>query len=298
MKIVDPHMHLWNLETIRYPWLANPRQNWLFSPYDELAKTHTLEDFLREAGEIEVLKIVHVEAGAAPADWLLETRWLQETGDDPKNAGLPNGIVAAVDLCSPDIERALEAHKAFPALRGVRQILNVHGNPFYDFVGDDLIGNPAWISGFALLDKFDLSFDLQIYPSQMLRAATLAKRYPNTMLILNHTGMFVDRDTIAGWRTWREGMRALAASSNVVVKISGMGMIDHSWTIESIRPYVLESIDSFGVDRCMFASNFPVDRLFGSYSQLWHAFHSCVAGLSEAEKEKLFKTNAERIYRV
>jgi predicted TIM-barrel fold metal-dependent hydrolase len=93
-------------------------------------------------------------------------------------------------------------------------------------------------------------------------------------------------------------MVAMAANPNVMVKISGMGMIDHSWTIESIRPYVLQTIDSFGVDRCMFASNFPVDRLYGSYSALWHAFDSCVAGFSESDKEKLFRTNAERSYRI
>ena len=298
MKIVDPHVHLWNLEAIRYPWLASPRPNRFIGNYDELAKTHTLADFLHEAGEVEVLKMVHIEAAAAPADRLSESRWLQAIADDPKSAGRPNGIVAAVDLSTPDIHRALEAHQAFPALRGVRQILNVHSNPFYDFAGYDFIRNPAWLAGFTLLGRFDLSFDLQIYPSQMREAAALAKQFPSTVIILNHTGMFVDRETLAGWRTWRGGMRALAANSNVMVKISGMGMIDHDWTIESIRPYVFETIDCFGIDRCMFASNFPVDRLFGTYSNLWRAFSSCVAGFSETEKEKLFCANAERIYRI
>lgn len=296
--IVDPHMHLWNLETIRYPWLATPRPDWLLSPYDEIARTHLLDDFLRDAGNIEVLKTVHVEAGAEAANSLLETQWLQSITNDPASGGRPNGIVAAVDLRAHDIQRVLEEHKAFPAVRGVRQILNVHSNPFYDFVGDNLIRNPRWISGFSLLSELDLSFDLQIYPSQMTEVAGLAKQYPNTMLILNHTGMFVDRATVAGWRVWRDGMRALASNSNITVKVSGMGMLDRGWTIESIRPYVLEMIDCFGVDRCMFASNFPVDRLFGSYEQLWRAYSACVAGLSEPEMAKLFRENAERIYRI
>jgi predicted TIM-barrel fold metal-dependent hydrolase len=75
-------------------------------------------------------------------------------------------------------------------------------------------------------------------------------------------------------------------------------MFDHQWTVESLRPYVLETIDTFGVERAMFASNFPVDRLFGSYADLWHAYASIVDGASVAEKEALFCRNAERFYRI
>jgi predicted TIM-barrel fold metal-dependent hydrolase len=298
MKIVDPHMHLCNLTAVRYPWLISPREDWFLGPYGSLAKNHELSDFLHEAAEIEILKIVHIENGAETADHVKESAWLQSMADDPKSGGRPNGIVAGADLSKPDIESTLEAHRAFPNVRGIRQILNVHQEPFYAFAGKHFMHDSAWQAGFALLQKFDLSFDLQIYPSQMPDAAALAKKNPSTTIILNHTGMFVDRATLAGWRAWRDGMIALAANPNVMVKISGMGMIDHAWTIESIRPYVLQTIDSFGIDRCMFASNFPVDRLHGSYSTLWHAYDSCVAGFSKNEKEKLFCTNAERSYRI
>jgi predicted TIM-barrel fold metal-dependent hydrolase len=298
MKVVDPHIHLCNPRQIRYPWQVNPNPAWFIVPSGALTKAHELPDLLSEAGEVEVLKFVHIEDNADPADWLAEVRWVQSVASDPKSAGRPNGMVAAADLSKPDIESTLEAYKAFPAVRGIRQILNVHRNPFYDFVGYDFLHDPAWQAGFALLNKFDLSFDLQIYPSQMLEAAALANKNPATTLILNHAGMFVDRDTVSGWRTWRDGIRALSACPNITVKISGMGMFDHRWTIESIRPYVLETIDCFGIDRSMFASNFPVDRMFGSYTDLWHAFDASIAGLSETEKEKLFQTNAERVYRI
>src|ERR1035437_3059431 len=298
MKIVDPHVHLCNPREIRYPWQANPNPDWFILPSGALAKAHELPDFLSEAGEIEVLKLVHIEDNADPADWLAEARWAQSVADDPMSAGRPNGVVAAADLSKHDIEQSLEAQKAFPAVRGIRQILNVHKNPFYDFAGYDFMNDSAWQAGFALLEKFELSFDLQIYPSQMREAAALAERHPGTTLILNHTGMFVDRNTVSGWRAWRDGMRALSSNPNVMVKISGMGMFDHQWTIESIRCYVLETIDCFGIDRCMFASNFPVDSLFGSYPDLWRAYDASIAGLSETEKKKLFQTNAERIYRI
>lgn len=298
MKVVDPHMHLCNFGTIPYPWLEHPRTDYFLSPYDALARFHDVPAFLQDADGIEVLKVVHVENSPAPEERITETRWLQSLADDPDSCGMPNGIVAAIDLSAPDVERTLTTYQGFPAMRGVRQMLNVHENPFYNYVGCHFMGNPTWQSGFRSLSQFGFSFDLHIYPSQMREAAALARSNSNTTVILNHTGMFVDRDTLTGWRNWRDGIRILAACSTVMVKISGMGMLDHNWTIESIRPYVLETIDHFGIDRCMFASNFPVDGLYGSYSDLWNAYHACVAGFTETEKEKLFRANAERIYRI
>jgi len=93
-------------------------------------------------------------------------------------------------------------------------------------------------------------------------------------------------------------MRELAACPNVAVKISGLGMLDHHWTVESLRPLVLETIDAFGTERSMFASNFPVDRLYSDYATLWRAFEAIVQGASDAVKAALFRANAERIYRL
>jgi predicted TIM-barrel fold metal-dependent hydrolase len=108
----------------------------------------------------------------------------------------------------------------------------------------------------------------------------------------------VDRSSVEGFRAWREGMRALAACPNVAVKISGLAMFDHQWSVESFRPYVLETIDTFGCERAMFASNFPVDRLFATYEGLWNAYLSIVQDLSDTEIDALVKSNAERIYRI
>lgn len=297
MQVVDPHMHLWNLQSHRYPWLAAPRR-WFIGPYESIAHTHELADFLRDAEGIEVLKLVHIDAGHDPSDPVAETRWLQEITARPESRGMPQAIVATADLSAADAEAVLEAHAQFPNLRGIRQILNVHPDPFYDFIGRDLMAAPAWQRGFGLLRRFGLSFDLQLYPRQMPQAAALARAHPDTPIILNHAGMFVDRDSVRGWLDWRDGMRALAACANVSVKISGLGMLDHRWTVESIRPYVLETIAQFDVARCMFASNFPVDRLYGSYAALWNGFAAVVAGASADEHAALFRGNAERIYRI
>ena len=299
MQVIDPHVHFWSLGMHRYPWLEHPKKSFVG---DALLLKHDYlpGDLLSDAGEIEIVKIVHVEANHDPADPVKETRWLQALADagDGRAAGWPNGIVAAADLSAPDVEATLAGHAAFANVRGIRQILNVHDDPLYGYVQRHYLRDPVWRKNFGLLARYGLSFDLQLYPSQMEEAAQLARMYPDIQIVLNHAGMFVDRDSPAGYRAWREGVKTLAACPNVAVKISGLAMFDHHWTVESLRPYVLETLDTFGVERAMFASNFPVDRLFGSYDALWQAYARIVAGASDDERRQLFVANAERIYRI
>lgn len=299
MQVIDPHVHFWSLGTHHYPWLANPKTSFVG---DALLLKHDYlpRDLLSDAGEIEIVKVVHIEANHDPANPVEETRWLQTLAEagDGRAAGLPNGIVAAADLSAPDIEAMLVGHAAFANVRGIRQILNVHDNPLYGYVQRHYLRDPVWQKNFGLLARYGLSFDLQLYPFQMDEAAQLAGAYPDTQIVLNHAGMFVDRDSPVGYRAWREGLKVLAACPNVAVKISGLAMFDHHWTVESLRPYVLETLDTFGIERAMFASNFPVDRLFCSYEALWHAYARIVAGVSDDERRQLFFANAERIYRI
>ncbi|EJT01575.1 putative amidohydrolase (plasmid) [Rhizobium sp. CCGE 510] len=124
----------------------------------------------------------------------------------------------------------------------------------------------------------------------------LAREFPEVQIILNHTGMQVDGpDFFEGWRS---GMNVLAQAPNVACKISGLGMGDWTWTTESIRPYVEEAINAFGTDRCMFASNFPVDKLFSSYDAIWNAFKAITGSFTLDERHILFYRNAERFYQL
>ena len=131
----------------------------------------------------------------------------------------------------------------------------------------------------------------------MGEAVELARRNPETLIVVNHTGMPLERDE-AGLALWREGMKRLGAEPNVVVKVSGLGMVDWGWSEASIRPFVLGVIDRFGVDRVMFGSNFPVDKLYGSFDTLYRSFESIVASFSESEQDQLFRDNALRHYRL
>lgn len=297
MQVVDPHIHLWDLGTHRYPWLETPADIFI-GDYASIARTHLLTDFLAEAGSVEVIKVVHIDAGHDPADPVAETRWLQGIADDPASGGRPNAIVASADLSKPDVKAVLAAHAESPNVRGIRQIPNVHADRWLDYVGRHYMAEPGWRAGFRLLARHGLMFDLQLYPHQIMEAVQLAADYPEVPIVLSHTGMFADRAGVAGWRMWRDGLRALAAQPNLWVKISGLGMLDHHWTVESLRPYVLEAIDAFGTERAMFASNFPVDRLYSSYEDLWSAYATIVADMSAAEQAALFRGNAERAYRI
>jgi predicted TIM-barrel fold metal-dependent hydrolase len=294
--IIDPHHHLWDLGRNRYPWLQErPLRLRVEGDVSPIAKDYLLEDYWADARNQNVIKSVHVESGWDPSNLAGETAWLQRLAD---KHGFPHGIVAHATLDAPDVERVLEAHAGYRNVRGIRHIVNWHPDPTKTYVDrPDLIRTAAWRRGFGLLRRFGFSFDLQLYPAQMHDAAALARAYPDVPIILNHAGMPVDRDE-QGLDLWRRGMRELAAAPNVAVKISGLGVADRHWTVESIRPFVLQTIEIFGVSRCMFASNFPVDKLWSDFDRLYAAFHEISQPFGEAERRQLFHDNAARYYRL
>lgn len=295
MQVIDPHVHFWQIASGNQPWLSEPVPN-LLGDYSPMARDYGPADLRGESEAIELLGAVHVEADAI--DPVEETRWLAGL-DDSGTPSLPTALVVGADLSRPDaadlLSRQLELSDR---IRGVRQILNVHADPLFDYVGRHYMNEPLWRDNFALLARHGLSFDLQLYPSQMPRAAELAAEHPETLFVINHAGMYVDRHGVAGWRAWRDGLRTLAACDNVVIKLSGFGMLDHRWTVESLRPLILEAIDAFGTQRAMFASNFPVDGLYARYDALWHAYADVVADASRVENAALFRENARRVYRL
>jgi predicted TIM-barrel fold metal-dependent hydrolase len=293
---IDPHHHLWDLGRNRYPWLqdrtSTPRLEGDIRP---IAKDYLLEDYASDTRNQNVVKSVHIECGWDPSDPVGETAWLQRLADQH---GFPHGIVAHATLDEPDVEQVLEGHARHKNLRGIRHAINWHPDPAKTYVTrSDLIRTKAWRHGFSLLQRFGLSFDLQLYPAQMSDAAALALAYPDTLIILDHAGMAVNRDQ-EGIQGWRNGLRELAAAPNVVVKISGLGTVDWNWTVESIRPFVLQTIEAFGIHRCMFASNFPVDKLYSDFDSLYSAFREITKNFSVNERQMLFHENAARYYRL
>jgi predicted TIM-barrel fold metal-dependent hydrolase len=131
----------------------------------------------------------------------------------------------------------------------------------------------------------------------MHEAATLARDFPDTPIIINHTGLPADRSA-EGLAAWRAAMAQVAECSNVAVKISGIGVPGQAWTADANREVVMTTIDLFGVERCLFASNFPVDGLCASFDEIFDGFDAITRGFSHDERQQLFHDNAVRIYAI
>ncbi|UZK64672.1 amidohydrolase family protein [Sphingomonas sp. M1-B02] len=292
LPFIDAHVHLWDLDRIAYPWLTPPfADDGPNGSVEAIAKTYLLDDYRADAAGWDVRGIVHVDAGAEASATLAETEWLQDMADA---RGMPNAIVAFAALDDPDVEALLEAHAAHPNVRGIRHIVNWHPDPRRSYTHRDVTQDEAWGRGFGLLAKYGLSFDLQAYPGQFPGLAKLIERHPETQVIINHSGMAVPGE----WEQWRSGMAALAALPNVATKLSGLGFTHRPWTLDQARPYIREAIDLFGTDRAMFASDFPTDKLFGSFARHLDAYAEISADFSEDERRALWARNANRIYRL
>lgn len=296
LPIVDAHMHLWDLGRLYYSWLQDsPLPNNPAGDMSSIAgKNYLLEDYRADSAGWNVAQVVHVECGLPPKDQLAETDWLQGLADSD---GWPGAIVAGANLDRDDVEPLLEAQAARANVRGIRQIVNWHADPLKTYNAGNPLDNEAWTRGYTLLGRYGLSFDLQLYASQMKQAAALAARHDDIPVMINHAGMPTDRDA-EGLELWRAGLKALAALPHVSCKISGLACVDRSWTEASLTPFIRETIDIFGVDRCMFASNFPVERAHGSFDDFYRAYDAATADFSDDERRALFGENAKRLYRI
>ena len=295
LRIVDAHHHLWDLEgPIRYPWLTSGEHAYL-GDYSALRRTYLPEEYRRDTALHRVVATVHIEAECDRSQQVAETRWVTEMN---ARHGMPNAIVAHAWVDTPDAEEILAEHCKFPLVRGIRTKPVVAEHPGESVRGHKRsMQDPRWIEGLDLLRKYGLSWDLRVPWWHLEEAAEVVRRHPGLTVILNHTGYPWHRtpEALAGWR---KGMQALAALPNVSCKISALCVEDRPWTLKENGPIILEAIDTFGVDRCMFASNFPVDGLKGSWDYIYSSFKKAVAHLPRADQERLFADNAIRLYRI
>jgi predicted TIM-barrel fold metal-dependent hydrolase len=294
--LIDAHHHFWDLGMGKHPWLVPATdQEMVFGDPTPLYRDYLPADLEADACNQNLVASVHVEAGWDRSDPVGETAWLSQLADTQR---LPTVLVVYAQLDDPGVGKVLEAQIACPLVRGVRFVLSWHGDRRKSFVQrSDYMVDRQWRQGFALLARFGLSFDLMLYPSQMAEAARLAARFPETLILVNHAGSPTDRDP-QGMQRWRAGLRALAAQPNLRIKISDLVAYDHDWTLDSLRPIVLECIDAFGTERAMFASDFPVAGLHATYDQVFDSFKAIVADLTLEEQRRLFHDNAERDYRI
>ena len=296
-EITDPHQHLWSYDNkYSHVWLQMKSHPWT-GDWSMLANNYLIEDYFADIKNQNVTKSVHVEAEWAdePGPWG-ETLWLQEISN---TYGFPNSIVGHVNLFNDDSENAINKH-----LESSKRFVGIRHNQFNhdqdkDFIFSDvnLMQSDRWLNNFKLLKKYNLSFDLGCFYNQLIDGSNVAKENPDTTIILNHVGQPIKRDN-EEFKRWKIGIKEISQNQNVNCKLSGVTMTDHDWTVESIKEVFDYVIDSFGVERCIVASNFPVDKLYGSYDEIYNAYKKVLEQYSDDENKKMFSTNANRIYTI
>jgi predicted TIM-barrel fold metal-dependent hydrolase len=294
--IVDAHHHLWDFGRNPYPWLQDPVQiPFRYGDYSAIKRNYLPADYRRDSSAFNIVKTVHMEAEWERSDPAAETRWLTTINAEH---GFPNGFVGHGEPHRADIAEVLAAHAKSPLVRGIRHKPTAAGSSADAKRGAaGSMDDPVWRRGYALLEGHHFSFDLQTPWWHLDAAAELARDFPRTMLILNHTGLPADRSD-EGLAGWRRAMETLAREPNAALKISGLGRKGLPWTLEANGPIIRDAIAIFGADRCMFASNFPVDSLAGSYQTIFQGFLDATTNETPENRRKLFHDNAVRIYRL
>lgn len=295
--IVDAHQHFWDLNgPLHYPWLEDqPPIPFRYGDYAAIRRSYLPEDFRRDTARQRIVATVHMEAEVRHDQEVAETRWVHELA---ARHGFPHAVVGHARFESDDIAAVLEGHAAYPLTRAIRHKPRTFPSAREVVEGvPGSMSDPKWRRGLARLMDHGFHYELQVPYWHLQQAAELARAMPDLRIVLNHTGVPGDRSE-AALAMWREGMRAFAAQPNTRVKISGIGMAGQAWTVAANGPIVLTVIELFGIDRCMFASNFPVDRLCATYDTIFDGFQAIVAHLAPADQSKLFHDNALREYRI
>jgi len=279
-SIVDAHVHFWNPDRLNYPWLASvPALSSPFLPDDYAAAT--------KAASVE--KMIFVECGCEPAQSLKEAGWITElAAREPRLKGIV--AQASVELGAGAIDE-LKAHSKNPLVKGIRRNIQAETDPSFCL-------QPDFIAGVRALAEYDFTFDLCIIAPQLPAVTQLVKRCPEVFFILDHCGKPAIRDRALD--PWRQHLRELAALPNVACKISGLVTEANPGQCGApdLKPCVTHALDCFGFGRVLFGGDWPVCELAAPYETWLAALGSIVAHEPETAVDKLFRTNAEGIYRV
>jgi predicted TIM-barrel fold metal-dependent hydrolase len=267
----------------------------IFGPYQPICRDYPIDEYRADIAGCDIVKSIYIQTNWPAAQSYSEARWVQSVSDA---TGWPHANVAHADLADPDVGGLIERLATLPATRGIRQQLHWHKNPQYRFAPrPDVMNDKEWRRGLGMLAEHGLLFELQIFSSQMMDGAQLARSFRDTVFVLEHAGMLEDMSP-RGWQLWREGMMALAQCPNVNVKLSGLGTFVHACRADVIGPIVRETVAMFGADRCLYGSNFPIEKLWTDYKTLYRSFRNAIAGFSDREQAAILHDTAARLYRI
>lgn len=295
--VIDAHHHFWEPALGKQPWLLPQAAiDFRYGPYDAIKRSYLPADLRRDAADVglDLVGSVTMETEWDLDDPIGEMRYNQ---DIAQRYGMPQAAVAHAVLHDPGVERVLEALAQMPIVRGVRHKPGQAPSAAQAASHPSLLTDPQWRAGFALLDRYGLSFDLQTAWWQMDEAYELLKAHPEQLVVINHAALPNDRSAegIAGWT---RAISLMASLPQVAIKVSGIGLRDVPWTAANNRVIVETITEHFGPERMMFASNFPVDSLTGTYAEIYGGFLELTDGWPYHEQLAAFAGNAVRLYRL
>ena len=290
-SFIDAHHHLWDLKACDYPWLMAKGEKRFFGDPSPIQKNYLVSDFLNESSQYRPEKSVHIQVGTSKSDSLKETQWLQEQNP------LPNAIVAFCDLSADNYKQQIDAQKAFSKVKGIRQIIGRHADEDIKHGSHALLANASWRKAMIYLTEQGLSFDLQIIPPQVDAVYKALQTIPHVKVALCHGGSPWDQSP-SGLDSWQAGLKKLSLLPNVCCKVSGLGMFNNHWHDQDLGPLIERIIDTFGPNKTMFGSNFPVDKLYRSYDNYWDCYRSAVRQYSSLEQHQMFYQTANNFYQM
>ena len=292
--MIDTHVHHLDLNRFRYPWLDDPE-------FDALRRDYAPADYRADLGDIDAEGWVHVQADVDhQADPVKETRWISRLAENARASGLPGPLACVVyaDLRAADLHGTLERHCQLPLTRGVRQEAWFDPSATRaDIPRENFLEDPAWRRGYMTLAEFELSFDLLAWPHQLPEAATLAAATPDVPVVLEHLGLpQPERDP--GLLSWRSAVATLAELPHAHAKLSAFSLLGTPRDRQRAQPVVETLLELFGAHRCMFGSNFPVERLAGGYTPLYDLLLDILHELPADQRADVLSETARRFYRL
>ncbi len=288
--MIDAHFHIWRQADL--PWLSGPMQPRIFGPYEPIRRDYPIAEYMADATSAGMTGAVYVQANWPVNRYVEEAAFVAEASDQ---SGFPIAIVAYADMLAEDVRPQLDALARNRRVCGVRMQLHWHENPLYRFAASpELAREPVLQRNVARLADYGWSFDLQVFAGQMAGAAELAAACPGVTFVLQHAGMLEDLSP-QGVADWRSGMALLAARPNIVSKLSGLGTFLRRNDPAHVTMIARETLALFGRDRCLFGSNFPIEKLWTTYPELFAAHWAAVP---EGDRAAVFSSTAKRVYRL
>jgi predicted TIM-barrel fold metal-dependent hydrolase len=297
LPITDSHLHFYDHKANTHSFLDERDLNYesFVGNYEALPRTYLPKDYLHDARSVKVEGVIWHEF--ISSDPIKEVRWANNLAE---KVPFPCALVGLVDFLDPHLQETLEIYSHIPRVKGVREhLIWDPKNPRKRFAKrPDVLKDVQWQKKFQILRNYDYKCALEVFAHQLPDLIHIVKKNPSVGFTLSVMGWPLDLST-QGRKEWIQYMEILSQLENTCLSISAIECIfGMDWSVEQIKPWILEAIERFGAERCMFGSHLPIAKLSRSFDELYDAYFQLTASASSSEKELLFSKTASNWFRL